>query len=578
MSVIKKKGKLEKKMLIGLFVIFLLVMLSTGLTIFTGFLQEALEEVLDTLKMKAEMSVVNLTMPLTFSDSYEDIEKAFDEFHDLSDEEQLRSAEERSNYGKFVEDWLEYGEDDFYYYVIKSLEQTKEDYGLNDIFVYKAAEDENGAIINDMTIVFNLPNEGEEKYSLGYHYGESQAYSTIKKVYETGEAHSAEDIFKGQRNLVLVSFAPIKNNDGKVVAVLGVEQDLYAIIFTILNSYYFLLIDAALNFLVFAIIVFLFLKISVVKPISVISSHVNSFASDERTLNYDPITEIHTKDEIEQIADDFNSLAQRTIDYTKNLEIKTTEEERLRLDLDVASHIRDIVSSESKYPAFPERSDFDLCISLNRTMYNKCSFVNYFFTDTNHLFLVIGESLGNSFSSMIFSILSISYIKGYAKRGFDPYKIAAETNNELCSAEKKDSGLTVGAVIACVDLKMGTMKYVNAGMPPILIKKPGDNFTPDKANLPFSLGQMRGVSFEQNTIQLYQGSTVLFTSFGVTEMSGQNGTLYGYDRLVDVMNRISGNVYALNDTINELEKDLDAFGDSSARSHDTAILGFRYFG
>ena len=211
-------------------------------------------------------------------------------------------------------------------------------------------------------------------------------------------------------------------------------------------------------------------------------------------------------------------------------------------------------------------------------MYNKCSFVNYFFTDTNHLFLVIGESLGNSFSSMIFSILSISYIKGYAKRGFDPYKIAAETNNELCSAEKKDSGLTVGAVIACVDLKMGTMKYVNAGMPPILIKKPGDNFTPDKANLPFSLGQMRGVSFEQNTIQLYQGSTVLFTSFGVTEMSGQNGTLYGYDRLVDVMNRISGNVYALNDTINELEKDLDAFGDSSARSHDTAILGFRYFG
>lgn len=123
--------------------------------------------------------------------------------------------------------------------------------------------------------------------------------------------------------------------------------------------------------------------------------------------------------------------------YTENLEIKTAEEQRLRLDLDVAGQIRQAISSETTYPAFPERTDFDLCASMKHTIYNKCSFCNYFFTDTDRLFIVVGESLGNTLASMIFSILALSSIRSYAKIGLTPYQIAAETNNQLCSTEKK---------------------------------------------------------------------------------------------------------------------------------------------
>ena len=335
---------------------------------------------------------------------------------------------------------------------------------------------------------------------------------------------------------------------------------------------------AVANFFIFAVVVYLFIRKSVVQPVGIISRHMNRFVSNEGSLEYEPITEIFTRDEIEQIADDFNSLATRTIDYTRNLAAKSTEEERLRVDLDVASQIRKVVSSETAYPAFPERRDFDLCASLRHTTYNKCSFCNYFFTDTNRLIIVIGESLGNSLASMIFSVLSVSYIKCFAKMGFEPAKIASETNNQLCSIEKKDSGLTVGAIIAEIDLKSGTMKYVNAGMPPMLIKKPGENFVLAKADLPFSLGQMRGVSFEQNTVQLYQGSTVLLTSFGVSEMGDPDGNKYGFEKLIDVMNRITGSVYDLDKTIAELESDLEKFRSDSPTAFDTAILGFRYFG
>ena len=345
-----------------------------------------------------------------------------------------------------------------------------------------------------------------------------------------------------------------------------------------MDNYSFLLIDAAVNFHVFGLAVFIFIKISIVKPVGIISDHMNKFVSDESSLSFTPVTEIHTSDEIQQIADDFNSLAQRTIDYTKNLAAKTSKEERLRVDYDVASQMRKVISSEMSYPAFPERTDFDLCASLNHTKFNKCSFCNYFFTDTNRLVIVVGESLGDSLASMIFSVLSVSYIKCFAIMGFDPYKIASETNNQLCSIEKKDAGLTVGAFIADIDLKNGVMRYVNAGMPPMLIKKPGENFELAKADLPFNLGQMRGVSFEQNTLQLYQGSAVFLTSTGVTEMSDPKGDKYGFDRLLDVMNRITGNVYDLDKAIKELENDLDNFRNDAPVPSDTTILGFRYFG
>jgi serine phosphatase RsbU (regulator of sigma subunit) len=112
----------------------------------------------------------------------------------------------------------------------------------------------------------------------------------------------------------------------------------------------------------------------------------------------------------------------------------------------------------------------------------------------------------------------------------------------------------------------------------MLVKRPGENYMIENPERPFSLGQMRGISFDQKMIQLYQGSTVLLTSFGISEMTDENGSKYGIERLIGVMNRISGNVYDLDKTIIELEKDLETFRGEAPVSLDTAVLGFRYFG
>lgn len=524
------------------------------------------------------ITIVAMSLLISITAALASIKRSIDTYYSFALKCSKYAAEFVGN-GEIVDDWLENGQDETYTIVNDGFVYIREVFGVEDLFILYPRRDADGNILNDMTVIIDSSNDpADEGIGFGYHFGESKCFNTISKVFETGEAVKHDTTESTGDNVIIAAYAPIKYADGSVAAVAGTEIDITHVLHSALDSTLSLASLADLGIIMLAVIIIVFLRANVVKPLKVISNHMNIFVSDENALFFEPITEINTNDEIEQIAEDFNSLADRTINYTRNLEVKTIVVERQRVDLDVASRIRKVVSSELTYPAFPERTDFDLYASLGHTMDNRCSVCNYFLTDTNHLFIVLGESLGNDLSSMIFTVLAISYIKSCAKMGFEPFKIAAETNNQLCSIEKKDSGLTVGAIIMEVDLKTGVMKYVNAGMPPILVKKPGENFRLEKANLPFSLGQMRGISFDQNMIRLYQGSTLLLTSFGISEMCDPKGSKYTLERLVNVVNRISGSVYELDETIKQLENDLESFRDDAPVSMDTAVIGFRYFG
>lgn len=562
----KKRGKLERKVIITMIIIFVVSIMTLVLAIYIGFYDEKVNATYDKMKIEAEVFTVALSKPL---------ETDIDEVPSDKRKVMLNNA---NDYASFIDGWLEKGADEHYEEVGKKLEELKDEYEYNDVFIYKLNTYEDGELKNDMVIVYDSPSSDDSEYKLGDDYGESKGFDAIKKVYETGRAATIEKTGINNTGLVLVAYAPIKYRDGTVCAVLGLEYSANKIMLSIIMDHYLILLNALVTYIVCGIFEFILIRRYIVKPVKSVSDHMNRFVSDKSSLEFEPITEIHTNDEIEQIADDFNSMAQSIIDYTKNLEIKTSEEERLKLDLDVTKQIRSVVSSEIAYPAFPERSDFDLFASLGHTMYNKCSFFNYFMTNTDHLFILLGESLGNSLSSMIFSMLSVSFVKSMAQTGITPSKIAFDTNNHLCSIEKKDGGMTVGSIIVDIDLNSGLMRYVNAGMPPILIKKPGEGFASESASQPFCLGQMHGISFEQKTIQLCQGTALLFTSFGITEMSNDSGTKYGIDRLVKSMNDISEKVYKLDDTVNMLENDLEKHRNNAPVSLDTAVVAFRYFG
>ena len=175
-------------------------------------------------------------------------------------------------------------------------------------------------------------------------------------------------------------------------------------------------------------------------------------------------------------------------------------------------------------------------------------------------------------------MLAATGISAFSRMHAEPYKAAYEANNSLCSFERNDMSMTVSALIAEIDLATGLMKYVNAGMPPILIKRTGESYIREEKSMQFNLGEMHGVTFEQKTLQLNQGMTLFFNSYGIPEMKNKLGESFTEERLADEINDIASSNYPLNEMIYELENRLELFRDGAASVLDTTILGFRYLG
>lgn len=497
-----------------------------------------------------------------------------------------------------ITNWLENGSDSGYTDTAELLTRLNQYHGLNSIYVFKPMFDDSGNMINNMLTVFDVSRDGDISAAnsdmLGVETGEVDVFEECKTVYSTRRALQNGIVTKSDEFGWLSScYVPILDKKGNVCAFVGIDSQMTVILDTVLRE---TLMTCGIIFLLiaaFAVIFILFIRNSVVKPVKLLSENMNTFVSGthgengEKVLNFTPITGIKTHDEIEQMSEDFNSMAKSLMDYTYNLEKSTAERERLQADLDVAAQIRVSLSNgiadpdwnaQPDYSLFPDRTDFELFASMKNTVFNKSSFCDCFMTDENHLFMVVGESPGRSLASMLNVMLAATNIRCFAQMGYRPYRIAMETNNLLCGQGDNDKGLAVNVIVAEVDLTSGIMRYVNAGMPPVLLKKTGEKFAYDIAARQFSLGEMIGISYSQETVRLSQGNSVIMMSGGVPEMFNENGVEFGETKVEAEINGITAREYALRNITEELENSLDKFRGAARLESDTSLIAFRYFG
>ena len=480
-----------------------------------------------------------------------------------------------------LQEWVDRGEDERYRKIQAFLKDVKEYFDLGDFFLYKLCYDGNGELQDEVIFLFDIMPDldyRDEAMKLGQHQTGIKEFEFIKTVAETGEHRITEDLSGDVPGRMLFAFDPIKDKDGKVFAVVCLSnslektrKDALAEILKI-AVIYVVLMSAFVAFFMF------YMNRGIIKPVNLLSKRMNNFVSDFDELKYIPVTEIKTGDEIEQMSDAYNKMSESILSYTSDLKVVTAEQERLKSGFAVANSVRSATSAELSYPAFPERRDFDLYASLNNTVSHSCSFCNYILSDEDHLYIAVGESVGNTLPGMLMSMLASTNIRCLAKMGHMPYRIAAETNDQLCAFERSDSDLNVSVLIAEIELRTGILRYVNAGMPPMLIKRPGEAYVSEELTMQFNLGEMRGVSFDQKQMTLQQGSSIILTSYGVSDMKNADGERFTAKRVEREINDIGTSRYYLNEMIDELDRRLDEFRGDSEITRDTTIVGFRYFG
>ena len=311
----------------------------------------------------------------------------------------------------------------------------------------------------------------------------------------------------------------------------------------------------------------------ITQPISDLTQGVQEISAGK----LDKKVYVQTGDELENLADCFNTMTDELKSYMKKIEREAEEKERTRTEMDVARKIQESMLPR-KFPAFPERTDFDIYASMEAAKAVGGDFYDFYLVDENHLVFTIAYVSSKGVPAALFMVVAKTVLKNFALSLTDEKdlaKIVACTNDKL--ATDNDEMMFVTAFVGMLNLQTGKLAYVNAGHnSPLLYRKSESRFEylPSSDNL--VLGIMEDVSFSCEEIFLASDDTLFLYTDGVTEALSETDELYGEMRLLDCLNRTSAK--NLRDLFSDVRTSLAAHVGQCEQSDDITMLAITWNG
>lgn len=363
---------------------------------------------------------------------------------------------------------------------------------------------------------------------------------------------------------------PIKNSADCVEGILCVQQQMDELN---VEKIFFLKRTVVITLIVLLIMILIgrhYLKTHLLNPLSSLTQGVKEISAG----NLDKKLEIQTQDELQTLAENFNTMTDELKLQMSNLTKVTAEKERIATELDVAARIQ--LSMLPKNFSVDER--VDLFATMTPAKEVGGDLYDFYKLDDNHLFITIADVSGKGVPAALFMVATITNLRNYtsALKNPDDLKIAIEnTNDRLCS--NNDGGLFVTAFSGVLDLTRGIFRYVNAGHNPPLLRRHGQNFEELPLELNFVLGGWEDWQYVQQEIQLEAGDTIFFYTDGVTEAANLSGKLYSLERLQKFLNEREKNSSAKK-ILDDIHESLQNFSVGAEQSDDVTMIAIKFEG
>ena len=282
---------------------------------------------------------------------------------------------------------------------------------------------------------------------------------------------------------------------------------------------------------------------------------------------------IRTKDELQDLSQVMSEMEFDLSRYEQDLMKATAEQERIQTELNLAAGIQDSMLP-SDFPAFPDRTEFEIFASMDPAKEVGGDFYDYFLIDEDHLALVIADVSGKGIPAALFMMTSKIILNNFASMGLSPKEILTQANEKICNLSLKNMFVTVW--LGILDLRTGVVTAGNAGHEYPVIRQKGGRFElmHDRHNL--VIGAMRGVKYGEYTFTLQPGSTLFLYTDGVPEANISEENMYGTDRMLDALNRADS--YDPTVLLPAIRKDVDAFVRNEPQFDDLTMLSIYYRG
>ena len=305
-------------------------------------------------------------------------------------------------------------------------------------------------------------------------------------------------------------------------------------------------------------------------PLKQITAETSYFAKKGKTM-VRLSEKVRNKDEIGELALAIDNMKDQIQEYVKNLTEITKERERIRTELNLATKIQaDTIPNE--FPAFPDRSEFDIHASMTPAKEVGGDFYDFFMIDDDHICLTIADVSGKGVPAALFMMASKIVIGITALKSISPAEILEFSNDIICTNNKESMFLT--AWLGILEISTGKLVAANAGHEYPIIRDADGNFDCFKDKHGLLMGELPGVKYENYEIQLKRGSKLFVYTDGLIEATNSKFEMFGMERTLKALNKDPE--ATPKELISNVTKAVDGFVKQAEQFDDLTMLCLEY--
>lgn len=471
--------------------------------------------------------------------------------------------------GDRVKQYYLTGKKDNYYETVRQyLRTVKEQVELKYFYVVVPLEDE-------MFYIWDVGSDGDPGVQ---DLGETESYygggnEVMHKAFAADAEKNILITNNDEYGYLASAYVAILDSSNTPVALASVDVSMDMIDEQIRYFQITTLIIMVLVLILSDILYYFYIRKILINPLGTLHRAVRGLMENKKEALEDFKVEVHTGDELQELADSFQYMVVELNEYIHNLNRITAEKERIGAELDVARHIQASMLP-CVFPAFPERHEFDVYASMTPAKEVGGDFYDFFLVDDDHLALVMADVSGKGVPAALFMMISKTLIKSAAQNGLSPKAVLEKVNNQLC--ENNDAEMFVTVWLGILEMSTGKLKCANAGHEYPAIMREGGQYELFKDRHGFVLAGMEGSRYNEYELELHVGDRLFVYTDGVPEATDAENVLYGTERMLAALNEAKD--LPCQELLDHIHKSVNQFVGQADQFDDITMLSFVYAG
>ena len=415
-------------------------------------------------------------------------------------------------------------------------------------------------------------------YEVGYiKETTNDEYRLKYRLMMEGKSDSESLVLQGRnyssRTHHITAMTALKGSDGQTKALLCVQRQMNALARSRIE-YIIDVLQATLVLVVLAnLLNALYQRKTLLIPLQKITDEASRFARENNTTGKKLTDEIRSKDEIGLLAASIDSMEEQVVNYVDEVKRFTAEKERDRTELTLAAAIQDGMLPNT-FPAFPDRTEFDIYASMNPAREVGGDFYDFFLIDDDHLCLEIADVSGKGIPGALVMMSSKIMLTDFAKTGKSPAQILREGNNTICANNRERMFVTVW--LGILEISTGKLTAANAGHEYPILKKPGGQYELIKDKHGFVMGGMEDMEYTDYELQLEPGTKLFIYTDGLPEAEDKDNRMFGMERVLSALNALPD--APPNQVLTHMYQAVNSFVNGTEQFDDLTMLCLEYKG